>query len=91
MNIAYALTFIYSDDQTSQGSRAGCSSSDAPSIAGAVTYSTVLTSSSRRRLVALTQTARGRHVYAVGDNPEAARLSGIKTRRVLLSVYLSRA
>ncbi len=36
---------------------------------------------------ALAQTAWGRHVYAVGDNPEAARLTGIKTGRVLLSVY----
>jgi fructose transport system permease protein len=36
---------------------------------------------------ALTQTAWGRHVYAVGDNREAARLSGIDTGRVLLSVY----
>ena len=36
----------------------------------------------------LTQTAWGRHVYAVGDNPEAARLTGIKTNRVLLSVYV---
>jgi fructose transport system permease protein len=36
---------------------------------------------------ALSQTAWGRHVYAVGDDPESARLSGIATRRVLLSVY----
>jgi fructose transport system permease protein len=35
----------------------------------------------------LSQTAWGRHVYAVGDNREAARLTGIKTDRVLLSVY----
>jgi fructose transport system permease protein len=28
---------------------------------------------------ALTQTAWGRHVYATGDDPEAARLTGIKT------------
>jgi fructose transport system permease protein len=35
----------------------------------------------------LTQTALGRHVYAVGDNREAARLTGIKTERVLLGVY----
>src|SRR3954451_15168616 len=35
----------------------------------------------------LTQTAWGRHVYAVGDNQEAARLTGIKVNRVLLSVY----
>ncbi|TYL55058.1 ABC transporter permease [Nocardioides sp. BGMRC 2183] len=38
---------------------------------------------------ALGQTAWGRHVYAVGDDREAARLSGVSSRRVLLSVYLS--
>jgi ribose/xylose/arabinose/galactoside ABC-type transport system permease subunit len=37
---------------------------------------------------ALTRTAWGRHVYSTGDDAEAARLSGIKTGRVLLSVYL---
>lgn len=37
---------------------------------------------------ALTQTAWGRHVYAVGGNPLAARLSGVKTDRTILSVYI---
>jgi fructose transport system permease protein len=36
---------------------------------------------------ALSQTAWGRHVYAVGDDPESARLSGVASKRVLLSVY----
>jgi fructose transport system permease protein len=36
---------------------------------------------------ALRQTAWGRHVYAVGDDKEAARLAGIRVNRVLLSVY----
>ncbi|MFC7596233.1 ABC transporter permease [Terrabacter sp. GCM10028922] len=36
---------------------------------------------------ALSQTAWGRHVYAVGDDREAARLSGVATQRVLLTVY----
>ena len=36
----------------------------------------------------LNRTAYGRHIHAVGDDPEAARLSGIGTRRVLFSVYL---
>ncbi|ABK52491.1 monosaccharide ABC transporter membrane protein, CUT2 family [Acidothermus cellulolyticus 11B] len=36
----------------------------------------------------LGRTAWGRHVYAVGDDIEAARLSGIHASRVLLSVYL---
>ena len=36
---------------------------------------------------ALTQTAWGRHVYAVGNNIEAARLTGINTARLLVSIY----
>jgi fructose transport system permease protein len=36
----------------------------------------------------LTQTAWGRHVYAIGNNREAARLVGIKVGRTVLSVYL---
>ena len=35
----------------------------------------------------LNNTAWGRHVYAVGDDKEAAELSGINTNRLLLSVY----
>ena len=38
---------------------------------------------------ALTQTSWGRHVYAVGDDAEAARLAGIRVTRVLFSVYLA--
>ncbi len=37
---------------------------------------------------ALSQTAWGRHVYAVGDDREAARLAGIRVDRVLFSVYI---
>jgi fructose transport system permease protein len=35
----------------------------------------------------LNYTAFGRHIYAVGDDPDAAELSGIRTKRVLISVY----
>jgi fructose transport system permease protein len=90
LNIAFALTHVVSNDLTF---------SPLPSellffgrtftIAGAdFTYGVVL------MLVlyalawyALSQTAWGRHVYAVGDNREAARLTGINTQRVLLGVY----
>lgn len=37
---------------------------------------------------ALRQTAWGRHVYAVGDDPEAAELSGVDARKTLISVYM---
>jgi fructose transport system permease protein len=37
----------------------------------------------------LRETQPGRHVYAVGNNPEATRLTGIATDRVLLGVYVT--
>jgi fructose transport system permease protein len=90
LNIAFALTHIVSNDLTF---------SPLPSellffgrtftIGGAdFTYGVVL-----MLLLygvawfALSQTAWGRHVYAVGDNREAARLTGINTARVLFGVY----
>ncbi|MDP2740581.1 MAG: ABC transporter permease [Pseudorhodobacter sp.] len=36
----------------------------------------------------LQHTAWGRHVYAVGDDPEAAELSGVQVKRTLISVYM---
>ena len=90
LNIAFAITQIYSDAQTVVGLP------DALLFFGtifhirdtAVTYGTVLMLA--MYLVAwivLRDTAAGRHVYAVGNNREAARLMGISTRRVLLTVY----
>lgn len=90
LNIAFALTHIYSREQTV---------SNLPDVmtffgstfrmAGTnITYGTVLTVV--LFLVAwyvLSQTGVGRHVYALGNNPEAARLTGINTRRLLLGVY----
>lgn len=35
----------------------------------------------------LKHTAWGRHVYAVGDDPEAAELAGVQVGRTLISVY----
>lgn len=37
--------------------------------------------------VLMTRTTLGRYIYAVGGNPEAARLSGVPVRRVLLFCY----
>lgn len=37
----------------------------------------------------LTQTPIGRHIYALGDDPEAARLSGIRTDQLLTWVYIA--
>jgi fructose transport system permease protein len=90
LNIAFAITHIYSHNQTV---------SNLPSLLTwfgttfrihetAITYGTVL------MLVlylltwyVLRETASGRHIYALGNNPEAARLAGVKTLRLLLIVY----
>jgi fructose transport system permease protein len=37
---------------------------------------------------ALKHTAWGRHVYAVGDDPDAAELSGVNVKKTLISVYV---
>lgn len=38
---------------------------------------------------ALRSTAWGRHVYAVGDDPEAAELSGVDVHKTYMSVYMA--
>jgi len=92
LNIAFAITQLYSDAQTV---------TDVPDPMTALgrTFQVGNTAVVHGAVVmlllyvvatyVLTQTAAGRHVYAVGDNPEAARLSGIATPRVLLGVYVA--
>jgi fructose transport system permease protein len=90
LNIAFALTHIYSKDQTVTkvpsvmtffGNTFAIGQTD-------ITYGSVL----MLLLFALTwyvlkQTAVGRHIYAMGNNPEAARLTGIRVDRLLIGVY----
>jgi fructose transport system permease protein len=90
LNIAFALTHTISSDLTFTGlPKLDLFFGRTFTISGTdFTYGIVL----MLVLYAVTwyglnQTAWGRHVYAVGDNREAARLTGINTDRVLLSVY----
>ena len=91
LNVALAVTQLYSRAQTVTGVPEAMGALGRTFQVGstAVVYGAVV-----MLLVyvvatfVLTQTAAGRHVYAVGDNPEAARLSGIATPRVLLGVYV---
>jgi fructose transport system permease protein len=91
LNIAYALTHVVSNDNTFYG---------LPNVllffgksftigSTSITYGVVLMFVLYGLTwFALRQTAWGRHVYAVGDNREAARLTGIRPERVLLGVYM---
>jgi fructose transport system permease protein len=90
LNIAFAVTHIYSQNQTVVGVPPALTYFGKTIRIGetAITYGTVLMFI--LYLLAayvLRQTAMGRHIYAVGNNPEAARLSGIHTVQLLVAVY----
>jgi fructose transport system permease protein len=91
MNVAFALTQLYSDSQTvtelpeSMSALGGTFAIGATSVVYGVMLMLGLYAIS---WFGLRETAAGRHVYAVGNNPEAARLTGIATQRVLLGVYV---
>jgi fructose transport system permease protein len=90
LNIAFALTHVYSNEQTITGLPKTMTALGETFPFGNtdVTYgSVVMLAMFAVAWYVLRQTAAGRHVYAVGDNPEAARLTGIPTRRLLITVY----
>jgi fructose transport system permease protein len=90
LNIAFALTHIVSNDETYTGlPNVLLFFGRTFTVAGArFTYGVVFMLLLYAVVwYALSQTAWGRHIYAVGDNREAARLTGINTDRILLSVY----
>lgn len=90
MNIIFATTQLYSGAQTI---------TDLPAemlflgntfqfLQTNITYGTVLMISLYLLTwLVLRETAPGRHLYAVGNNKEAARLTGIATNRVMIGVY----
>ena len=91
LNIAFAITQLYSNAQTV---------TELPSMmtwlggtfrlgGASVAYGVVLMLAMYLGVwFWLRETAAGRHVYAVGNSPEATRLTGIATERVLLGVYV---
>lgn len=90
MNIAFALTQIYSQAQTVTGLPDPLLFwGNTFKIGGTViTYGVALMVGLYLLVwLVLSETAPGRHLYAVGNNPEAARLMGIPTQRVLLLTY----
>jgi fructose transport system permease protein len=90
-NIAFAITQLYSGAQTvTEVPEAMTWLGNTFQIGGtAIGYGTVLMILLYLGMwFWLRETAAGRHVYAVGNNPEATRLVGIPTDRVLLGVYV---
>ncbi len=90
LNIAFAITQLYSHAQTITQIPDGMNLlGETFGLGGArVAYGAVLMLALYiATWLWLRETAPGRHVYAVGNNPEATRLTGIPTDRVLLMVY----
>jgi fructose transport system permease protein len=92
LNVFFALNLWYSESATIRGTdmpRLLLWTGETFSIGSTrITYgSVIMVLLVVAMAFVLRSTAWGRHVYATGDEPEASRLSGIRTNRVLLSVY----
>ncbi len=95
-NIYYALLLWLSNAQSIRGADIDATApmlkwfGEAIQIGGArITYGSILMIAIFAVLwYVLNNTAWGRHVYAVGDDKEAAELAGIRADRTLISVYM---
>ena len=89
LNIAFALVRIYTTSTITGLPPAQTFLGDTFQVLGtSITYgSVVMFLLYLLTWYVLSQTGVGRHIYAVGGDPEAARLTGIPVKRVLLGVY----
>ncbi len=90
LNIAFALTHIVSNEETVSNLPAPLTffGNTFQLNTTTITYGSVLALAlALVTWFVLSQTIGGRHIYATGNNPDAARLAGVRTRRVLLAVY----
>jgi fructose transport system permease protein len=92
LNIAFALTHIVSKEETIANLPRPLTFFGETFRLGdtAITFGSVLALGlALVTWFALTQTIGGRHIYATGNNSDAARLAGVRTRRVLIAAYTS--
>ena len=91
LNIAFAITQLYSGSQTVTEVSEGMTWLSNSFRIGQtnILYGVVLMLALYLiTWLFLRETAPGRHIYAVGNSPEATRLTGISTDKVLLGVYV---
>ncbi|MEU0942600.1 ABC transporter permease [Streptomyces canus] len=90
LNVAFALTHIYSEEQTVTNLPGPLTALGQTFPLGHtdITYGSLVTIGLFLLLAyALSSTGWGRHVYALGNSQEAARLNGIRTSRLTIGVY----
>ncbi|MFG3589894.1 ABC transporter permease [Streptomyces sp. NPDC047990] len=91
LNVAFALTHLYSEEQTVTGLPGPLTALGRTFPLGRtdVTYGSLVTVALFLGFAyALGSTSWGRHVYALGNSSESARLSGIRVGRLTVSVYV---
>lgn len=90
LNVAFALTHIYSEEQTVTSLPGSLTALGETFPLGNtdITYGSLVTIALFLLLAyALSNTGWGRHVYALGNSAEAARLNGIRTSRLTIAIY----
>lgn len=88
LNVAFALTLIYTVETVVASSEQAIFGQIFRIGGTVVTYGTVaMLILFLLMWFILRETPFGRHIYALGNNPEAARLTGIRTDRLLIAVY----
>ncbi|MER5546933.1 ABC transporter permease [Streptomyces sp. NPDC002589] len=90
LNVAFALTHIYSKEQTVTSLPGPLTALGQTFPLGHtdITYGSLVTIALFLLLAyALSSTGWGRHVYALGNSQEAARLNGIRTSRLTIGIY----
>ncbi|WP_327172730.1 ABC transporter permease [Streptomyces sp. NBC_01336] len=90
LNVAFALTHIYSEEQTVTSLPGPLTALGETFPLGHtdITYGSLVTIGLFLLLAyALSSTGWGRHVYALGNSQEAARLNGIRTSRLTIGIY----
>ncbi|MGW2817901.1 ABC transporter permease [Streptomyces sp. NPDC001415] len=90
LNVAFALTHIYSEEQTVTSLPGPLTALGQTFPLGHtdITYGSLVTIALFLLLAyALSSTGWGRHVYALGNSQEAARLNGIRTSRLTIGIY----
>ena len=90
LNIAYAAVHLYSNEETILNLPSAMTFFGRTFSVGGTDFTygiLVMVALYAIAWFVLSQTAWGSRVYAVGNNPEAARLAGIRTDRLLISVY----
>ncbi|MBP2625769.1 MAG: ribose transporter permease [Firmicutes bacterium] len=88
MTVARGLTLVYTDGRPITGMEEGFRFLGGGYISGIPVPVIVMVFIFVSAYIMLKKTRLGRYIYAIGGNEEAARLSGINTKKILLSVYI---